>query len=228
MKKQIASLLFFCFFLMTSAQEVNTELQQHKKWIKIEQTRTFQDNLKKKYSGKDFKYKEEQIKKATAHNSLGILDFFIAFMSKIFPFLLGGIVVFLLLKVIFGLDVKFWKKQPSNTKLSKKLIYEDEDIREVDLSLLLKRALEAQNYRLAIRYYYLQALKDLSRNKLIEYHKDKTNTEYVFELNNKDLKRNFSDLTYIYTYVWYGEFSLDKMNFAKAQKKYQSFLNQLV
>jgi hypothetical protein len=81
---------------------------------------------------------------------------------------------------------------------------------------------------LAIRYYYLTSLKGLSTKEIIEYHKDKTNSEYLFEIENTTIRKEFSYLSYIYSYVWYGEFHVNEASFTIAQNKYQSFLNRLV
>ncbi len=230
MKKHLASLLFLCFICYGFGQEISKDSLQNTVVAKTVTDRNFTEDLKDKYSDNDFVYKEQQqqVRKKSTSGSSGFLDFFVFFMSKIFPFLLGGFIIFLLLKVIFGLDIQFWKKGISNKKSKENLIYEDEDVHEVDVNKLLIKALEDKNYRLAIRYYYLQTLRDLSNKKMIDYHKDKTNTEYLFEIENLSLRNNFSQLTYIYSYVWYGEFVLDAMNFKKAEEKYQSFLNQLI
>lgn len=66
-------------------------------------------------------------------------------------------------------------------------------------------------------------LKDLSDKKLIDYHKDKTNSEYLFELKNETQKDQFSYLLYVYNYIWYGEFAINKREFQLAENKYQSF-----
>ncbi len=108
------------------------------------------------------------------------------------------------------------------------MIFEDEDIYEVDLEALLKKATDSNNFRLAIRYYYLMTLKGLSAKKLIDYHKDKTNSEYLFEIEDTAMRSKFSYLSYVYTYVWYGEFPVDEKNFIAAQNKYQSFINRIL
>jgi hypothetical protein len=191
--------------------------------------RSFSSDLKEKYSGKDFEYKEDAPVKKEHSKPMdtGCLEFFIFFMSKIFPFLLGGFIIFVILKTVVGFDVRFWKPSKSIKKTAEKLIYEDEDIHEVDLESLLKQAIENQNFRLAIRYYYLTTLKGLSTKKIIDYHKDKTNSEYLFEIENTETRNNFSYLSYVYTYVWYGEFPLDKQSFETAQNKYQSFIKNI-
>jgi len=194
----------------------------------ISEQRQFHDDLKNKYAGKDFEYidnlkKPEPVEEKEL-DSTGI-DLFLGFMSSFFPYLLGIIVLLILLKSFVNIDAGFWKFGKQTKKVSKKEVYDDEeDIHEHDYEELLRLAIKNANYRLATRYYYLLLLKNLSHKKLISYHKDKTNTEYQFELKNKYLRSKFSQLVYIYDYVWYGEFAINEMKFNLIEEKYQSFI----
>lgn len=237
MKIRLASLLFL-LTLFVNAQEtlpideinvVENDTIVYQKDTNIQEIRTVSPNLNEKYNDKEFQYKESApVKKKTSSNaSSGFLGGFAFFMTTIFPFLLGGFIIFVIVKVMLGSNIRFWKSTPSSTKITKKLIYEDEDIHEVDLASLLKQAIDNQNYRLAIRYYYLTALKELSNKKVIEYHKDKTNSEYLFEIENPAMRTQFSYLSYVYSYVWYGEFPVDETRFKTAQNKYQTFINSM-
>ena len=241
MKKIIASLLFLISFLVNAQESLNTDAIEikedsivYQKNTNIAEARAFKTDLKEKYSGKDFEYKDntpvkkEVEEESTDNSSAAILSFFAYFMTSIFPFLLGGFVIFVILKTVLGIDARFWKKTPKTSKLSKKLIYEDEDIHEINLDALLQQAIENKDFRLAIRYYYLSILKGLTNKEIIDYHKDKTNSEYLFEIENKELRTNFSYLSYVYTYVWYGEFPVDENSFKIAQNKYQSFLKSIL
>ncbi len=237
MKNSIASLLFFITIFTFSQNvennyvDINGDSIVYNKNTNILQEREFSSNLQDKYSGKDFQYKEEkEVVKEDKQDGLdaGFVNFIIFFMSKIFPFLLGIIIILIILKAFLGFDPRFWKSTNSNLKSAKKLVYEDEDIHDVDLDALLKQAIEAKNFRLAIRYYYLASLKKLSTDKLIDYHKDKTNSEYLFEIENADIRNQFSYLSYVYSYVWYGEFPVNENSFALAQNKYQSFLKNIL
>jgi len=237
MKKRLASLLFLLTFFV-NAQEAITNNKNiivkgdsivYQKDTNISEARSLSPKLSEKYNDKDFTYKENvPIKKKEKSNaSLGFLEGFAFFMTTLFPFLLGGFIIFVIVKVLLGSDVLFWKNTKSSTKISEKLIYEDEDIHEVDLASLLQQAIENQNFRLAIRYYYLTSLKGLSNKKIIDYHKDKTNSEYLFEIENPSMRTQFSYLSYVYSYVWYGEFPVDETNFKVAQNKYQSFIKSM-
>ena len=193
--------------------------------------RAFKEDLKKKYSDKDFQYKEDdekpKEKEETTTNDTAFINGIIFFISKIFPFILGGIIILIILKTFLGTEVNFWNFKKTQKKVAEKLVYEDEDIHETDLDALLNKALNHKDYRLAIRYYYLSILKTLSNKKLIDYHKDKTNSEYLFEIENLTTRSEFSYLTYVYTYIWYGDFPIDEANFKIAENKYQSFKTSL-
>ena len=193
--------------------------------------RNINNDLKDKYSGREFIYDDNvkevkpEVKKPAP--SLQVNNGFSYFMSTIFPVLLALIVVLIVLKAFVNINPAFWRKS-SNKKIAvRKLISEEDDIDASDLEALLQKALQNKDYRLATRYYYLSLLKGLSDQKHIEYHKDKTNSDYLFELKDQKMRSNFSYLSYIYSYVWYGEFPVSKPKFVAIEKKYQSFLETI-
>ena len=201
----------------------------YQKSIEYAEKREFKEDLKNKYTDKEFQYtedeEEEEIEPSPTESAF--VDGIIFFLSNIFPFLLGGIIIFIILKTFLGTESNFWNFKKSKNKVAEKLIYEDEDIHETDIDGLLQRAIHNKEYRLAIRYYYLSVLKDLSNKKLIDYHKDKTNSEYLFEIEDEVIRSDFSYLSYVYSYVWYGEFPIDEINFKLVENKCQSFKTSL-
>lgn len=237
MIKNLAPLLFLLFFApFVSAQilsnqktiDSKTDTIVYNKNTNITEERTFAPNIKDRYTGKEFVYTEVEEKEPSDANTSKILDYIIFFMQSVFPFLLGGFALFIILKVAFGAETFSWKSTQKDQHPNEKLIYTEEDLQEVDIDTLLKQALEDNNFRLAIRYYYLATLKGLSNNNVIEYHLDKTNSEYLFEIKDSNIRSQFSYLSYVYSYVWYGEFPIDEKSFKVAQNKYQTFLNSMV
>ncbi|MHA3788714.1 DUF4129 domain-containing protein [Flavobacterium hauense] len=103
----------------------------------------------------------------------------------------------------------------------------EEDIHQMDFRKLTAETKQAGNYRLAVRYYFLWLLKRMSDREIIDWHWDKTNSDYLYEIKNPDLKKDFEYLTYVYDYSWYGDFPLDEKAFAKAEKTFQKTLNTL-
>jgi len=87
----------------------------------------------------------------------------------------------------------------------------------------LRNAIKNGNYRLAIRYLYLQTLLRLADRKLIEINSNKTNYEYVNEVRRHKFANEFASLTLKYEYVWYGEYPVDEKLFEQIQGSFTQF-----
>ncbi|MCI2228505.1 hypothetical protein MC378_04950 [Polaribacter sp. MSW13] len=244
MKKHLFSLFLVAVVLTTYSQQnsktvietkANTDTIVYNKTTNFSSKKEFKDNLKEKYNSKDFHYTEEEEKaqpKEEENNkpspiSKAIVAAILFFFKNIFPFLLAAVLILIILKTFVGTDPSFWNFKRNKKKVAEKLIFQEEDIHEIDLDTLLKKAIQQENFRLAVRYYYLSILKKLSQNKLIDYHKDKTNSEYLFEIQNKDIRSQFSYLSYVYAYVWYGEFPIEENKFKVVENKYKSFFKSI-
>jgi hypothetical protein len=84
--------------------------------------------------------------------------------------------------------------------------HDPDDIQELDLPTLLKKALDEKNFRLAVRYYYLSLLKNLDLNGMIKWEKDKTNRDYLSELFAREyFYPEMRSLTRSYEEVWYSD-----------------------
>ncbi|MFY0631647.1 MAG: hypothetical protein JXR05_14825 [Flavobacteriaceae bacterium] len=202
--------------------------------LEYSKERAFKEELDTKYSGKEFTYiddlkepKDKPIASETRKQTTTDWSGFSDFMSTVFPFILGIIVVLIVLKSFINVEPGFWNLKAAKKEQAKKLISHEEDIDEFDYEKLLQKAIRNHDYRLATRYYYLSLLKQLSQKKHIEYHKEKTNSEYLFEIKNKKMRSSFSYLSYVYSYVWYGEFPIDQMEFSTIEKKYKSFIETI-
>lgn len=104
---------------------------------------------------------------------------------------------------------------------------EEEIINNEDIQQLIDQALAAKNYRLAIRYYYLLTLQKLSGKELIDWQVQKTNHEYIYEIKEGRLRKEFSRVTDIYDYIWYGNFEVNEGAFAKAQQAFQKLNSEI-
>ena len=112
----------------------------------------------------------------------------------------------------------------------KKLIrYDDleKNLRLVDFEKLIKETLNAGENRLCIRYYYLWLLKKMSEREIIIWDLEKTNSDYLNEIKNEQLKADFAYLSYLYNYIWYGEFELDFNTFDKAKTAFEKTIQSI-
>lgn len=152
----------------------------------------------------------------------GIVLFFI----QLLPYLIVASLVALLVWVFLKMDsaqLIFEKRQASLAFLSN----DEELIKRGDIQLLIDNAIAAGNYRLAIRFYYVLALQKMSVKELINWQLQKTNHEYIYEVTDPNLRKQFRHVTDLYDYIWYGNFEVDEASFQKAQSSFVTLTSQL-
>jgi hypothetical protein len=103
----------------------------------------------------------------------------------------------------------------------------EQNLMQTDFDSLISEAIRNKQFRLAIRYYYLQSLKKLTQKNKIDWHYDKTNLDYEREIENAELKNKFRYISYLYNYCWYGEFDLNEQEFKTGEQTFHNFLNNL-
>lgn len=204
--------------------------------------RSFDAGFQEKYTDTDFEYQPKTKVKSGWDR---FVEAIIRFLNRLFSF--GGdgstasitwnIIKILIAFVIIGFAVYMIARAVLNKegmwifgKSRKNIMVQDideEDIAQMNLPQLIHETKAAGNYRLAIRYYYLLLLKKLSEREIIHWHKDKTNSDYLYEIKNTSVKNDFEYLSYVYDYSWYGEFPIDDTAFNKAEKAFQKTLNTI-
>ena len=145
---------------------------------------------------------------------------------KAIPYIVLGFLIFLLVKFFLRLNSNSLKTGLGpNGSIS---ISEEENIiKHEDISELISAAIDQNNYRLAIRYYYLLCLKAMTENDTIEWQPDKTNSDYINEIKISALKKSFKQITKIYDYVWYGEFNIDFPKFELLKQPFIKLQHQI-
>ncbi len=134
-----------------------------------------------------------------------------------------GIAIFFIYKAKFqGIFVS-----DANADDKLKLAYSDEDINEKNLELKLQNAVNEQNFRLAIRFYYILLLKNLDKKNLIKWELGKTNKDYGYELKDKSICNTFNSLSNLYEYSWYGNFAISEYSFNKYKNNFDLVLKEI-
>lgn len=113
---------------------------------------------------------------------------------------------------------------------SKKIINYDDierNLKDIDFDKLIKDTLKSGDNRLAIRYYYLWILKKMAEKDIIDWNPEKTNSDYLYEIKSTTLKTDFSYVSYLYNYIWYGEFEVDQSSFENAKHSMEKTLQSL-
>ncbi|HHL53443.1 MAG TPA: DUF4129 domain-containing protein, partial [Flammeovirgaceae bacterium] len=160
----------------------------------------------------------------------GWLGYVFRFVAWMFNSLLGYVVLALLLiglvYVIYRYTAFTGERELAGQQ-SLRLVNE-ERVEEVDFQRLLALALEKQDYRLAIRYVFLDVLKSLSLRKLIKLSEGKTNYDYYYEMPPAS-RPPFRQVLQVFEYVWYGEFPASEALYRQvnaARQQLQSTLPQ--
>jgi hypothetical protein len=120
---------------------------------------------------------------------------------------LAAILTFAVLKLLQVDLTGVFGRGPRRSRLAYDI--EGENIHEVDFRARIAEAEAAGNLRLATRLGYLEVLKFLTDQDLINWQPDKTNQAYLQELATSPLRERFREATRQFEYVWYGELSLN-------------------
>lgn len=183
-----------------------------------QQLRQFDDDFKERYSENKYNYEGEDIVTQTPSGSGEYKDYENAednrkdrndsnFLSINFGplswlfYLAIGLAVAYLVYILFNEGGTSLFSSRQHKKISHYQEITAENIETADINSLISNAEKDNNFRLAIRYYYLLILKNLSLKNYIKFEDDKTNSEYLNEVSATPLTINLSiPLTYTITF----------------------------
>jgi hypothetical protein len=247
--KLLFLLLLVISFLAKAADSLVTNQKKpirfSEKDIKVDDQKVepihFDPNYKSKYNSSEFQYEFESTGKSW-------WDRFVEWLEQLFKDLFGlsdGVsstavdwtvntiatlivlfVIYLIVKSILNEEGQ-WIFGKSTTK---KIISSDDierNLKYIDFEKLIKDTLKSGDNRLVIRYYYLWILKRMSEKSIIEWIPEKTNSDYLYEIKSDTLKKDFGYVSYLYNYIWYGEFDLDDATFSQAIQSLEKTLKSV-
>ena len=200
------------------------------------------DNLSEKYAGDEFVYERTietsgwwsrfkkwlsdwlkdlfNIKSATTASNI------VSWIYWVGGTLIFVLVIYFLFRAIINKEGK-WVFGKSSDKSIIPVTDVENNIHAANFKQLIAEAEATNNYRLAIRYYYLWLLKQLAETGVIEYDVEKTNSDYQNEIGSTKFKDIFQYTSYLYNYIWYGEFDVDQQQFGKAKHAFINFLTAI-
>lgn len=101
------------------------------------------------------------------------------------------------------------------------------EIPKTELELLLEKALAKEDYREAIRVYFIFIIRGLILKNWIEWEKEKTNFSYLREMRNKPFSQEFEATVSVYEIVWYGERKLTKQEYQTLEPRFKNLVKNL-
>ena len=137
---------------------------------------------------------------------------------------IAGVVTFVVLKLI-GVDFAGLYRKKNDNEIPYETL--GENIHAIDFTDTISEAITQKNYRLAVRLYYLKALKELTDKGMIDWRINKTNRSYVYELNSPKLRPDFERITRQFEFAWYGDFPVDEERFADIKQHFLHFSKEL-
>lgn len=203
---------------------------------------TLPSNFKEKYTDAAFNYEVTVAEKNFWDRFLEWLSFWlnkifsfssddasISLVQIIFKVLAIAVIIFviyLIVKAIMNGEGRWVFGKASDRRV---INYDEieKNLHLVDFEKLISDATKSGEDRLLIRYYYLWLLKKLSEKEIIEWDVEKTNSDYLYEIKNEKLKGEFSYLSYLYNYIWYGEFVLEKDTLSRSVKSFEKTIKSL-
>ena len=132
---------------------------------------------------------------------------------KITMWVIAGIVAIIFLFIIYRYKLSLFYINRKN-KIDFQI--EAEDIHALDFDKLIKDSLDSGHFSDAIRWAYLQILKESHERQYISWEPFKTVIEYTNEFRRTDLKQDFKNLSQQFLYYRYG-------NFDATQDTYSAF-----
>lgn len=177
---------------------------------------------------------EEEVEEATELSDSGdsFWDIFSGISASPFisALLIGLASILLIVLIIYLISLAQRDRaltQGSSRNLGFNLDEIEENVQESDLERALRLALEAKDYKVALRIYYLSIIKTMNAQSLIRYKKEKTNFDYVRELQEAQLQSHFAAITISFERIWYGNRSIGLEEYTELQPNFEQFINQL-
>lgn len=229
------AILMVCFFAQ-SGFAANKTLELRRDTASKIEVRTFsQTQLNKYRSSPDFQYISnkpealtwwDRVKQWFFQKLVDIIQFSTETnLGKTILILLAiAFIIYAAYKMIGADKTGLWaKKNPESVFQD----LTDENIHTIDFDRLINDAAAENNYRLAIRLWYLKTLKNLSGKNFISWKPGKTNYEYVAELEQTQYKVPFNKLTHDFEYSWYGEAAVTSGEYGALKEQFANFNQQL-
>lgn len=141
-------------------------------------------------------------------------------MKVIVITLLIALLIFTIFKLI-DRNVAVNKKIPDSIIHAREM--SEEELIEQTMDDLIAQAIAAGDYRLAIRFLYIQTIQSLNMYKFIQWKKDKTNKDYLREMRTHEKYKHFRELTLVYEVVWYGDHNIEASRFTSVNGLFDEF-----
>lgn len=208
-----------------AAQEKYNREPMNRRDVDAEKWRKATDGID--YSGDKIEERKRKKSKNSGGDYSGLGMAMLVFLK--YFFIVGGILLIAFLIYRFVGEGNIFNDRSRKLGVSSEEIdlnNIEDNLETAELDPIIKKAIAAQNFPLAIRLYYLAILKELTLVGAITWKKDKTNRIYAQEMQPHRLMEDFRRVTSIFERVWYGDTVLEESGFQSIQPSFQNLLNE--
>jgi hypothetical protein len=141
--------------------------------------------------------------------------------ARVFIYLvIASVLIFAFYRIVVENNLYLFYKKPKRLPVAAADVV---DIYEEDIEGKINYFLSKKDYRNAIRYMHLKALRILDEKGFIHFHAQSTNYEYATQLASTKLESGFRVLNNVYDYVWYGGFILTENQADMVRENFNEF-----
>lgn len=144
--------------------------------------------------------------------------------SRLLYIILGAILLFTIYVIAVRNRLFIFYASPQKKQVA---IQMNEASLGADFSENIRSAIASGNFRLAVRYMYLKTLKMADKKGLIKFKIQSTNQEYLGQLQNQAIGRDFAFLTSVYEWIWYGAFEIDRQQFTMISQAFDNLYKKI-
>ena len=168
-----------------------------------------------------------EYKKRNNNNSVSFLQRLLSSRgTKIFFWMVAIAFVIFIIYRLFFVNGIFRREKFLKPSITETAVLEVAPKTVAEYDKLIHQSYRLGDYRMAVRYLFLKNLVMLSGKELIYLSADKTNYQYVQEIDDT-YKHDFAALVLNYEYVWYGNFPLTADAFTGIEKKFSAFYHKI-
>jgi hypothetical protein len=168
------------------------------------------------YANADIKKEKKPEVKKSEYKSLRWLD-------TLLWIIIIGVFIAVIFTYLSGSNVGLFRRKSKVIQATDEAEMETVDIFMINYQKEIDKAESSGNYRLATRLLFLKLLKIMSEKNIIQYKQDRTNLDYLFQLQSKGYYNIFFRITRNYEYSWYGKFDVVE----EAYRKIKNDFNQM-
>lgn len=169
----------------------------------------------------NYPFKKKKIKEEDPGNTSRPLIDHPAFETILWVIVVAGFITFLVVFLMNG-NAGIFRRSRSITTQG---IGEEnfEDIFAINYEQQIDKAAAEGNYNLGVRLLYLRLLRTLAERNIIDYKQDRTNFDYLLQLQPTRYYNDFFRLTRHYEYSWYGQFEMERGQFDQIRRQFGDF-----